>query len=612
MNNSIYEKNINSIRKRYPKWDLDIDGESNLGIVIEQEIGYFGDVITSISSDGNKVFLAGKYAPEIMAKREAGRIAEKKTFLQFIIGIGDGRIVNEFLKDADECKVCIICEPCKELFMHILQYYDISEIIQNEKCYFIVNGINDNDIDVLFGNSLSIEMFTRSDIYVHNNYEKLFYSEVLEIVKRLREGYDGSKINFDTDIYMNDIFAENIVYNFRSILEYKTIKQMRGKLDSEIPVILVAAGPSLGKNVQDLKKAKGKACIIACDTALKPLLKNGIVPDYFIVVDSKKKLELFEDDRIWDIPMIADVTVPHIIVQRHRAEKIFCDNGPYVESILKKLLSDKNLSIGLLETGGCVANCAFSFAYNLGARKIILVGQDLAHTGGKLHVDGAFKVDVDNNDEILIPSIDGGMVKSTEVLYHYLKWFEHRIKELEDLMVIDATEGGALIQGSKIMKLSDAIEKYCVKDFDLKKMNDDVQTHLSQEKQQKLKEFYIQMPHQLDELDLAIEKSILVYEELENAAKNNKAEKELAKLINKASTMIKELEKNVFWEIVSLESTKQEYIIRIHASQKITDDELSIEEDAKIGKKYLQDVKESMKKLFPIVNEVSEFYKNTK
>lgn len=54
--------------------------------------------------------------------------------------------------------------------------------------------------------------------------------------------------------------------------------------------IVVAAGPSLNKNINELKKAKGKSLIIAVDTALKPLLRAGIVPDMFLLLMHKNPL----------------------------------------------------------------------------------------------------------------------------------------------------------------------------------------------------------------------------------------------------------------------------------------------------------------------------------
>ena len=56
-------------------------------------------------------------------------------------------------------------------------------------------------------------------------------------------------------------------------------------LPTDIPAIVVSAGPSLNKNIVELRKAKNKAFIVAVDTAVKPLVKAGIIPDLYVVVD---------------------------------------------------------------------------------------------------------------------------------------------------------------------------------------------------------------------------------------------------------------------------------------------------------------------------------------
>ena len=63
-------------------------------------------------------------------------------------------------------------------------------------------------------------------------------------------------------------------------------------IPKDISAIVIAAGPSLNKNIKELKRAKGKAFLIAVDTAVKRLLKEGIVPDMYATLDGMKTAEL--------------------------------------------------------------------------------------------------------------------------------------------------------------------------------------------------------------------------------------------------------------------------------------------------------------------------------
>ena len=58
------------------------------------------------------------------------------------------------------------------------------------------------------------------------------------------------------------------------------------------------------------------------------------------------------------------------------------------------------------------------------------------------------------------------MAKHEEVK-KYIKIRKAAEHNLKDIDVIDATEGGALIRGTRLMKLSDVVDQYCNNDFEL-------------------------------------------------------------------------------------------------------------------------------------------------
>jgi hypothetical protein len=107
-----------------------------------------------------------------------------------------------------------------------------------------------------------------------------------------------------------------------------------------------------------------------------------------------------------------------------------------------------------LRTGGSVATSAFSLAEILGGNPIVLIGQDLALTDGRDHAEGyphtynsqTLKVRTDNGFDV--GGYHGGRVRTERQLMYYKTWFEGRIKELPDRLIINATEGGARIEGA--------------------------------------------------------------------------------------------------------------------------------------------------------------------
>src|SRR5437764_344282 len=54
---------------------------------------------------------------------------------------------------------------------------------------------------------------------------------------------------------------------------------------SDVPAIIVSAGPSLDRNIPKLRKFHDRGLMIAVDTALRPLLGAGIYPQLVVSVD---------------------------------------------------------------------------------------------------------------------------------------------------------------------------------------------------------------------------------------------------------------------------------------------------------------------------------------
>ena len=139
----------------------------------------------------------------------------------------------------------------------------------------------------------------------------------------------------------------------------------------DIPAIIVAAGPSLNKNIKELKKAKGRAFIIAVDTAIKPLLAEGIIPDMFAIVDGKKPIELVEKEEARNIPLLTSISAANSVLSYHTGKKFFYNEGyVYINSMFYR----NGESFETVACGGSVATSAFALAFMIGIDTIILVG----------------------------------------------------------------------------------------------------------------------------------------------------------------------------------------------------------------------------------------------
>lgn len=84
----------------------------------------------------------------------------------------------------------------------------------------------------------------------------------------------------------------------------------------------------------------------------------------------------------------------------------------------------------------------------------------MAFTGGFDHAsDTAQMKAVDDTSVVYrkVKAIAGGYVNTSKGLDVFRLWIEKRIEGIKDIEIIDATEGGALIKGMKIMPLSECV-----------------------------------------------------------------------------------------------------------------------------------------------------------
>jgi len=280
---------------------------------------------------------------------------------------------------------------------------------------------------------------------------------------------------FRTDVATRQVFSTQWVSNFlqnaRVAVADPGVSSLQGRFRGR-PAIVVAAGPSLEKNGHLLRKAKGKALIIAAGSAIRPLLTLGIEPDLVVSFDGAEANYLhFKGLNTPRVPLVyAPIIFPRILEEYAGPRfTVALDPYPFVGWLFKTLGEDK----GTLSSGPSVANIAWHFAYSLDMNPIILVGQDLAFTGGKTHAAGAAharQVDLDSPDDrtlyITTEGIDGSPVITNYPMYSMKVWFEQRLMAAAPgHLTIDATEGGAKIAGTQLLTLQEALDQYCHEDF---------------------------------------------------------------------------------------------------------------------------------------------------
>lgn len=588
---------MEALRQKYPGWATIIENRKrkkrNFDVIVEQSM--MGDTILKVNKNGKVFYLNGKYAPSAVVERwleHQGKIEEYAPIV--IIGIANGYHIQRILESVPDTSNILIYEPSLELFRRELEETDLSFLFaMNIPVGLIVEGLNKEELEQYFALMISYDNMTSLKYYTSGNYIRLFHEQIEDFVKVLKNYIEKLEVSWNTLIRYTDVKAENTFKNLPFLYEGYSMEELRNILPEDIPTIVVSAGPSLNKNIMELKKAVGKACIIATDTAMKPLLNAGIIPNLFVIIDGLKPGVLFEHKDISKVPMVTMTGVSVEPMKCHKGKKFFYySSSPFEQQILTDLGNKEGRKRVLpdLITGGSVANSAFSLGVFMGSRIIILIGQDLALTGNRTHADGTFQekmdeINLDNGNYFEVESIDGGKVLTRDDFNRYRKWFEEVAEKWEHVTMIDATEGGALIHGSKVMSLKKAIQKYCKKDFNVKWHIDHCKKLFTGENQNVAITYFMNSEKKLNEVKKKAKEGFLYYEQLEKLLKKSMlTDSALHKVLKRIKKINNYMEKDYMAETIMDSLLGLEYTLRPNIYKIQEDRNCELEEVAKQGK----------------------------
>jgi hypothetical protein len=251
---------------------------------------------------------------------------------------------------------------------------------------------------------------------------------------------------------MNGNFRENILHYNGLADELK--EQFMGK-----NLYIVAAGPSLDKNFSLLKEVNPRTdLILATGTVFRKLLAAGILPDYVIFIDANERvyghLAGYETHTV---PMLYLSTAYKGFAKNYHGKKYIVLQKDYDKAEEYAAEHDSML----FNTGGSVSTTALDIGIAFECKRVIFLGLDLAFTDNFVHATGTSRRELTNTDDLRqIEDINGNLIYTSRNLDMYRRWIENRIREVEQIEFIDATEGGARINGMKIMKMQECIENY--------------------------------------------------------------------------------------------------------------------------------------------------------
>lgn len=550
--------------------------------------------------DGYNWRLNSIYEPELAAQKYAKGHSKFKDYAVIcVFGLSDGRAVRELCKMCNGTQKIIVYEPDHENFILAMREFPLDDIIEKEWVYLVVEGINGERLHGKLDEWIGYENRNLVTQYILPNYDALYLKQGEEYIEKMLYCIKKHVFNMNTEVAFGKQLANNLLYNLPYVLRESSINNLKQAINqydiSEIPAIIVSAGPSLDKNIRQLKEVGNRAFIIAVDSALKALTRENIDFHIGISVDPRKNPELFKEERIRQYPIVLTANSIPTIAKENKSRLFYESPAGFegFEEVIEKRCGEK---LGELHTGGSVATDAFSLAEFLGFQKIILIGQDLAYTGGKTHVSGFAESEANKRDEDLLMEVegmDGSMLMTDIQMDSYRKWFELAIKRnAGKITVYNATEGGARIHGAIELTLKEAIDQLCQKEQDFPSIIKSAPRMLTEEERKDLEQEFYHLDDYLDGLKQQIVAGREAYQTLirleESNGQNTAEYQEMVRRIGRVNDID---EQEQFMNFIKFYAKQTEYAV---AEDIYTAEELSVKEIAERGIRLLNGYEEGI------------------
>lgn len=290
---------------------------------------------------------------------------EMKDILKFFIfGVGLGIHIPK-IHEKIKSKVYLIVEPSLELFRLSLFVTDYT-LLKNTKLHFAVSMTEEKFRELVY--------ILSEQTFVYDYYIKFFMF--------------SNNCNMYIDIIQNSLVSQrHILYAYNRGLEslQRTYKYMYERfkfisLSEDVkkdilkkPVIILAMGPSLQKDINFVKENQDKFIIVAIYATLPLLEENNIIPDIITQYDQQDSivmstLEKVKNKSFFDNTIFLFAShLDEKLMDSFPKENIFVYNGVYESR--KDFLSLTAPSVGEI---------SYALTLMLGAKDIYLLGLDMA------------------------------------------------------------------------------------------------------------------------------------------------------------------------------------------------------------------------------------------
>ncbi len=456
----IFERNLATLKTHKPDLvEIALGAPEGAPLRVERDADDNVINVFKRTPDGEVAYFSRDPDADLMALWE--RTDWSGASIMIVLGMGFGRELLKLMQeDRTRLRRIIVIEPDPEMFRVALRSTPLTGLLalQGVELHVgltlpvLTTRLYDFLLDVQ--NMRYVKTLTAMSSDGAQRFDGAYLAKAMGCVKQAAVESLISIGNSPQDALLG---LENTLRNLPVILSTPGVTPLYGMFQGK-PAVVASAGPSLSKSFDQLRAIQDEVLILCPDTSLKPLMDAGIRPHLVCSRERTPRTRLLFEGHEAEDCWLAGVPVLD--------ERCFDNFDGPVLSVFR--LAGHFLWVGLergiLEFNGSAGNMAYRLASEMGCSPIILVGQDLAFApDGATHVGGAATGSrqkfYDSVKRIQAPGNSGRPVVTTKSWLGFLHRFEYDIARSER-HTINTSADGALIRGTEVMPLDEAIDKH--------------------------------------------------------------------------------------------------------------------------------------------------------
>lgn len=461
--------NIIFLKKNYPKLYEAIEKEDSSKSNITIENTKNSQKTIKIKKEDKDYYLHSRYNPLREAEAIINKLEEKEKIDEnsYVIfyGLGLGYHIEVFTKRYPHTSFSLY-EPSVNVFQHFLDNISLKRLqlnnIETLQCEFAPNSPD------IFLSTILNKIDKKIVIMDLPVYENVFKQQHNDFFSKFNKYVKATRGNLYTDYTFQKRWIINSMKNLKNVLSTPNIvSEKRGEFKGKTAII-AAAGPSLDDEIENLRHIKdnGLAYIFSVGSAINTLIYNNIYPHAVCTIDpgafNQNVFKTIKEKGIFEIPMIFGSSVGYETLDNYPGNKYHMITSK--DSIaLYYLRNDDGNPINIILDAPTVAAATLQLLYILGFDKIILVGQNLGYLGNKGYSEGIPYYNSELKDKqiengVWVKDVYGNRMLSANVFINMKSQIELYIKHFPNINVINATKGGANIEGAEFIELNELIE----------------------------------------------------------------------------------------------------------------------------------------------------------